>query len=532
MINFVVSRIIKSSCLGPHARAGSNRTVRQTLLAFCLALATGSAQAAEWWLDNVLIVDGSGEEPFAGAVLIGDNQILEVVPGRAPRGEGQTTLDGGGLVLAPGFIDTHSHADWDLAEHPDATAVISQGITTVVVGQDGGSHIPLLEAFEQWTANPATVNVASYSGHNTLREQVMGSQANGPATDAQIEAMERLLLADLEAGALGFGTGLEYEPGIHSETDEVLRLAKLAADQGGRYISHLRSEDRWFWEAVEEIIAIGRETGMPVQISHIKLAMKSSWGRASELIAKLDAARAEGIDITADIYPYTFWQSNMMVLIPSRDVTDREAFRYALAEIAPPEGFWLTQFEPEPALVGMRLTEIAEQRGLSSVDTYMALAAESLAWEANTGQGADSMIGTSMTEDDIAELFAWPHTNLCTDGGLVDRHPRAVGSFPRVLGRMVREESRMSLNEAVHKMTGLSARHMGFTDRGLIQPGLAADLVLFDPERVMDKATPEDPFALSVGIERVWVNGTPVWENGTETGRRPGRVIRRGSEPP
>jgi N-acyl-D-amino-acid deacylase len=271
---------------------------------------------------------------------------------------------------------------------------------------------------------------------------------------------------------------------------------------------------------------------MPVQISHVKLAMKSHWGRAPELLARLDAARAEGIDITADIYPYTYWQSNMMVLIPSRDLDDREAFRYALEEIAPPEGFWLTRFEPEPALVGLRLTDIAERRGQTPLDTFIALTAESAAWEAKTGEGADSMIGTSMTAADVAALLTWPHTNVCTDGGLVDRHPRAVGAFPRVLGRMVREEGLLTLAAAVHKMSGLSARHLGFTDRGLIRPGQAADLVLFDPDRVIDRATPEDPFALSVGIERVWVNGEPVWESGAGTGRRPGQVLTRQAQRP
>lgn len=495
-----------------------------------LAFLAFDAVAGDWWLDNVQVVDGSGGDPFRGAVHVNDGRIVAVTPFPAP--ETAQRIDGGGLALAPGFIDTHSHADEDLAAHPGAEAAVSQGVTTVVVGQDGGSHWPLREAFARWTASPAAVNIASYSGHNTLREQVLADDPNRTPTDADLEAMERLLLDDLAAGALGLGTGLEYEPGIHSTTDEVLRLARLAAEHGGRYISHVRSEDRWFWKAIDEIIAIGRETGMPVQISHLKLAMKSHWGRAPELLSRLDAARAEGVDITADIYPYTYWQSNMMVLVPSRDLGDREAFRYALEEIVPPEGFWLTRFEPEPELVGLRLTEIAERRGLTPLDAFMALAAESAAWGAETGESADSMIGTSMTETDIATLLAWPHTNVCTDGGLVDRHPRAVGAFPRVLGRMVREQGLLTLAEAVHKMSGLSARHLGLSDRGLIQPGHAADLVLFDPERVLDRATPEDPFALSTGIERVWVNGVPVWDNGAGTGQRPGQVLKRSETHP
>jgi len=505
------------------------KTVLKTIstLFCCLLLATTTTVMSDsnnhqsWLIKDVVIVDGSGAESFSGAVRVADGVIVDV--GDLAQGDDEIVINGNGQVLAPGFIDTHSHADSEIRERRDALAAVSQGITTVVIGQDGGSHYPLADWFEAQQTLPAAVNVASYVGHNTLRDKIMGDDFRRVATPAEIESMAALLKTELDAGALGFGTGLEYEPGIHSLPDEVISLAKIAAAEGVRYISHVRSEDRWFLKAIDEIIEIGRVTGMPVQVSHIKLAMKSLWGTAPELIQKLDAARAEGIDITADIYPYTYWQSNMMVLIPSRDLKARNEYEYALQEIAPPEGFWLTQFDPQPEYVGKKLTEIAELRGTDPVTAMMQLTAESVAYSDN----ADTMIGTSMLEEDIHQLFSWPHSNLCTDGSLDDLHPRGTGSFVRVLGRYVREQELMSLEEAIHKMSGLSASHMGMTHRGLIQPGMAADLVLFDPGTVIDNATPEEPQAKNTGITTVWVNGIAVFNEGATTGQYPGQVIRR-----
>jgi N-acyl-D-amino-acid deacylase len=341
--------------------------------------------------------------------------------------------------------------------------------------------------------------------------------------------MRQFLREDLQAGALGLSTGLEYDPGIYSTTEEVIALAKVAAGQGGRYISHVRSEDRWLVEAIDEIIEIGRAADIPVQVSHIKLAMVSLWGRAQEFLAKMDAARSEGIEITADIYPYEYWQSGMMVLLPQRDITDRAEVEFALTEIAPPDGFWFTQFDPQPQYVGKTLTEVAGILGTDPASAFMTLIAESEALRKATDERADMIIGTSMHEEDIKMMMVWPHSNICTDGSLNDLHPRGTGSFPRVLGRYVREQGLMSLEQAIHKMTGLSAQHMGFKNRGVIKPGTAADLVLFDPDTIIDNATPQNPSAPNTGIDTVWVNGRIVFQNGQETGRRPGRFIARAS---
>lgn len=480
---------------------------------------------SSWLITNVTVIDGSGSAGFEASVRVKDGMIIEV--GVLDALPGEAEVNGNGQILAPGFIDTHSHADSDIFAVPDALPAVSQGITTVVTGQDGSSPFPLVDFIQGFADQPAAVNVAAYAGHNTIRSQVMGDDYRREATAEEIETMKALMQQEMDAGALGMSSGLEYDPGIYSSAAEVLELAQVAADMNGRYISHMRSEDRYFEKALDEIIEIGRVTGMPVQISHIKLAMKRLWGHAPEFLARLDEARAEGIDISADIYPYEYWQSNLMVLLPGRDTKDREEVDLALTELAPPDGIWLTQFDPQPEYVGKTLTEIAALRKTDAASAFVQLIEESQAMEAETGQPADAMIGTSMIEDDILTLLNWPHTNICTDGGLVDLHPRARGSFPRVLGRYVGELHALTLEQAIYKMTGLSAQHMGLSKRGLIRAGMAADMVLFDPKTIMDHATPQDSQALSTGISQVWVNGISVYADGAVGSQLPGRFISR-----
>lgn len=464
------------------------------------------------------VIDGTGAPGREVDVRILGDRIADVGPIELHPDE--PVVEAHGLVLAPGFIDTHSHHDRGLTEMPEALAAVSQGITTIIAGQDGGSPFPLADFFSDLERSPAAINVAAYTGHNTIRAAVMGDDYRRPATEAEIEAMVALLQQELTAGAIGLSTGLEYDPGIYSETDEVLTLARITADAGGRYISHMRSEDRAFFEALDELLTIARETGMPVQIGHMKLAMKSLWGRAAEVIAILDDARAEGIDVTADVYPYEFWQSTMTVLFPDRDFTP-EAARFALEELAPPDGMLIAAFEPDPSYVGMTLAEIAEVRGRPPVDVYLELIAEVEAID-----GRESVIARSMITEDIAVLLAWPHTNVSSDGGLAGRHPRGFGAFTRVLGRHVRERGDLPLEDAVRKMTSLAADHMGIAERGRIEAGHFADLVLFDPDSVLDLATPESPNEPSQGIEGVWVNGERVYSPSGPTGALPGRVLR------
>ena len=312
----------------------------------------------------------------------------------------------------------------------------------------------------------------------------------------------------------------------------MVALARVAAAHGGRYISHIRSEDRKFWQAIDEILAIGRDAGLPVQISHVKLAMRSLHGQADRLIAILDAARADGVDVTADLYPYTYWQSTLTVMFPDRNFDDREAALFAVDELAAPEDMLIPVFAPEPALAGKTLAEISALRGSDPATTLMDLIREAEAMRAELGVGpgdetVESVIATSMDERDIERLMTWPYLCFCTDGELDGAHPRGYGSFTRVLGRFVRERGVLTLEDAVHKMTGQAAANLGLEDRGRIAPGAFADLVLFDPATVLDRATPERPHRTSVGVDIVWVNGRPVWQDMQPTGRTPGRVIRR-----
>ncbi len=494
--------------------------------AIAASLSTPAHAASSTLIRNVRLLDGTGAAARAADVRLAGGRITAV--GTLTPAAGETTVDGGGLVLAPGFIDTHSHADGELFEHLDALAAVSQGITTVVVGQDGDAPWPLADFFVRLGKEPPAINVASYAGHGTLRAQVMGDDFRRAATSAEIKKMKKLLDGEMKAGALGLASGLEYDPGIYSTRDEMIALAKVAAKRGGRYIIHIRSEDRYFWDAIEEIIAIGREAKLPVQVSHLKLAMTSLWGQTDRLLGRLDAARAEGIAITADLYPYLYWHSTLTVLFPKRDFEDLAEARLVVEQIVPPDGLLLTQYDPEPAWAGRTLASIAAERHEEPAVTLIELLRRTEARRKEKGDAGEAIIGTSMTEEDFAKLLAWRESNICTDGSLDGSHPRGFGTYPRILGRYVREKKVLTLEEAVHRMTGLAAAHMGFTDRGLIKAGQAADLVLFDPATVIDRATIEQPHALSEGIAKVWVAGELVYAGGETTGRRPGVAIRRG----
>jgi N-acyl-D-amino-acid deacylase len=266
-----------------------------------------------------------------------------------------------------------------------------------------------------------------------------------------------------------------------------------------------------------------------VQVSHVKLAMHSLWGQADRLLKTMNDARASGVDITADIYPYLYWHSTVTSLFPARDFDNRQTVEFILRELSAPDEILFARFAPEPSYAGKTLAEIARLRGTDPAATLMGLIKEALAYEASHKDDDDveGVIATAMQEPDLEKLLAWPFTNVCTDGELDGRHPRGFGTYPRVLGRYVRERKVVVLEEAVRKMTSLAAHNVGLRDRGEVRPGAFADLVLFDPGTVADRATTRDPHALSTGIARVWVNGAMVYEAGAATGRRPGRALRR-----
>jgi len=511
-----------------HRRLLAASVIATAIATACTKSAAPVPARPGFLITNANVIDGSGSPARRASVRVEGDRIAAV--GELAARSGETVIDAHGLTLAPGFIDTHSHADDDLFEHPEALAVVSQGITTIIGGQDGGSPIPLARYLDSLQKSPGAVNVGMYVGHGSIRDSVMGEDFKRVATPAEVDRMKAMLASEMQAGAIGLSSGLEYDPGIYSDPSEVIALAKVAASFGGRYISHIRSEDYAFWKAIDEIITIGREAKLPVQISHTKLAMRDLWGHADSLVRILDAARKSGVDITADVYPYLYWHSTLTVLFPKRDFENRTSAEFALTQTSTPGGLLLGHYEPNPSYAGKTVAEISKLRGTDSITTLIDLIRDSEAMRKRTGHSSESVIGTSMVEPDVELIMKWPYTNLSTDGSLDGPHPRGYGAFPRFLGRYVRERKVMPLEEAVHRMTSLAAEHMGIKDRGRITPGMFADLVLFDPATVIDRATPQEPHLVSVGIARVWVNGAEVFADGKTTAARPGKVIRRAAQ--
>jgi N-acyl-D-amino-acid deacylase len=516
-----------------HSKGASPLRSLTTLYGIALACAACGPDAPEPTgvvIVNARVVDGSGGPSRDVSVRVVGDRIASVGD-FAPSAE-ETLVDARGLVLAPGFVDAHSHHADGLLEAPGALAAVSQGITTIVAGQDGGQQYPLADFFARLERSPAAINVASYAGHGTLRSQVMGEDYRRHATPEELARMAGLLRAEMGAGALGLSSGLEYDPGSFAAPGELVDLARVAASHGGRYISHIRSEDQHFWAALEEIIDIGRRAGLPVQVSHIKLAMTRWWGQADRLKARLDEARASGVDISADIYPYRAWNAGfgwLATLFPDRDPGRREGAEYILHDMLSPGGILVASYRPEPAYDGMTIAEIAQIRGTDPETALMELLEAELALQ---GEGPGSqMLGFAMDEPDIESIMAWPHTVIGSDGELAGVHPRGYGAFARFLGHYIRERNVLSLEEGIRRVTSLSAQQVGIADRGSIQVGHHADLVLFDPESVEDRATPEAPHVPSLGIEKVWVNGRLVFESGRITGSRPGMPVRRARPP-
>jgi N-acyl-D-amino-acid deacylase len=466
---------------------------------------------------NAIVIDGTGRAAQRAAVRIDGDRIVGV--GQLNPAAGERVVDAAGLTLAPGLIDTHSHHDRGLADRRDALAMVSQGVTTIVVGQDGGGA-NLAAMFARLDSQPVSVNVASYAGHGSIRSRVMGEDFKRHATADEIERMKALVKTEMDAGALGLSTGLEYDPGIYSAPEEVRALAKVAGDAGGRYISHIRSEDRDFWQALDELITIGRENHMSVQVSHIKLGMRDLWGEADSLIHVLDRARASGVQLTADIYPYTFWQSNLGVLYPKRNFADSAETEFVLAHVSRADDIIFNSFPAHPDYTGKTLAQVAALRGVSQAKTLMDLLAE-------PGGSRAGIVARGMADTDVERLIQWPFANVCSDGQSTGLHPRGFGSFAKVLGPYVRDKKLFTLEEAVRKMSSLAAANVGLPKRGRIEPGYFADLVLFDQSVVGDRADFGKAQAQAVGVRMVWVNGRVVFQDGKTSGAYSGRALRR-----
>ena len=527
------------------------------------------------------VVDGAGNPWYRGDLAVSEGRIAAV--GVLAEAEAERVIDAGGMVVAPGFVDAHSHSDAETLIYRQMEGTVMQGITTVVAGQCGSSLAPidpeLREELERRAAGsmPPEVefkftwitfdeylkeeeksglgaNVAHLVGHGAIRTAAVGFDARDP-TEEELEEMRRLTAEAMEAGAFGLSTGLIYPPGIFARTEEIIELAKVAARYGGVYDSHIRGEGKTLLRAVEEAITIGERAGLPVQISHHKAAAREVWGKSVETLRMMEEARGRGVDVTLDQYPYRAGATGLVSLLPPwahdggvekllerlRDPEQRERMRRDIEKGLPDwqnfageagwENIYVTYVKTEAnrAVEGRNLSEIREMRG--DPDEFTSLHRLLLEEE-----GAGGMIIFMMEEDDIRRIMQHPLHMVGTDAGSVaptgimsrgKPHPRHYGTYPRILGRYVREQGLLRLEEAVRKMTSLPAQRFGLLDRGLLRPGMWADITVFNPETVIDKATFKDPHQFPEGIEYVIVGGQVTVDGGEYTGALAGRTLRK-----
>ena len=474
---------------------------------------------------NATIIDGTGAPARRASLRVTGDRIGDI--GDLQPRRGGTVIDARNHIVAPGFIDCHSHLD--VVAKPEANAAISQGVTTIIVGPDGFSQSPLSRYFRDVAAAHPAVNVGSFSGHNTLRAQAMPENDNHrPASAAEIAAMQRALATDMRAGAIGLSSGLAYETGLFSSTDEVVALNEAAAPRGGLYSSHMRNEDDEVESAVRELIDIGARTSGPVHVSHIKISTMRLWGVAPRIIAQLEAARATNVDTSADIYPYTAWNTTMRILFRNSNFADPSGPAAIFRDVVPADKIVLEAYAPNPALAGRNIAEIAHERGVDPAALYVSLMQDVLAYQAAhpDEHEVEGIIGTGMDERDVERFMSWANTSIGSDGS-DGGHPRGYGTFARVLGVYMRERGVLGLEDAIRKMTHLNATQMSIAERGVLRRGAFADIVIFDRETVVDRATMKEPTLLATGFDLVMVNGQVVYRDGKRTDARPGRIVRR-----
>src|SRR6267143_524519 len=412
---------------------------------------------------NARVADGTGKSLRKTNVRIVGDRIAQI--GNFKPEHKDRVIDAKGLVLAPGFIDIHNHSTDGLQTDPLAETQIAQGITSLVVGADGDSPWPILPWLDALRKNPAAVNVAAMVGHATIREQVMGQDFKRVATSAEMAQMAKLTEQAMQEGAIGLSSGLEYEVGSYSNTDELVLMSATAARNHGFYMTHIRDEGNKSFEALNEEIAIGERAHIPIEHSHIKVSTVAVWGKAPEYIRVIESARKRGVDFLADCYPYDAWASNIKVIMPDKQYENPQSVEKALADTGGPDTVTITEFKPHPEYASHTIAELAAQHGISPVQMYTQIIREGDA--ANTEAG---VIGKSMIESDIKAFYQQPWVMVASDGGIGAHHPRGAGTFPRVLGLYVREKHWLTLPEAIRKMTALPAQRLGWKDRGVILP--------------------------------------------------------------
>jgi N-acyl-D-amino-acid deacylase len=485
-------------------------------LASLLALFSMFVQpaAASLLIRRASVVDGTGRQAFRADVRVSGDTIVEV--GNLRPRKGEEVIDARGLVLAPGFIDIHNHSEAGLKTEGSAASQVSQGITTIMVGPDGGSPFPIGLYLSSLDGRIAT-NVGAFIGHATLRERVMKGGFEREANDEEVAQMAAIAERAMQEGAFGLSSGLEYDVGYSASTEELIALAKSVGKYDGIYMTHMRDEEDGLLDAIREALRIGAEATVPVQISHIKAGNRLVWGKSADAVSLIESYRSKGQDITADAYPYTAWASTITVLVPSRKFEDRVEVAQSLDKVGGADKVLITACGAHRDYEGKTLEEIAREQGVSPVDVYIQIVKD----------GGAGVVCNSMSEKDVKNFYLQPWLMVSSDGGIGARHPRGAGTFTKVLGRFVRENKWLTLNEAVRKMSSAPAKRLGLKDRGFVAKGMKADLVLFDPEAVIDRSTFTKPLEISGGIVTVMVNGKKVWDDGKVTGELPGSILRK-----
>jgi N-acyl-D-amino-acid deacylase len=517
------------------------------LLAAVASLAASALRAQDYDMvvRDARVVDGSGAPWFRADVGVRGDSIAAVAPRLA--GTARRVIEAGGHVAAPGFIDLHSHARGGIFDRPAAENYLRQGVTTLVEGPDGSSPLPLGAFLDKLEELRPGVNLASFVGHGSVRAAVVGTEDRSP-TPAELERMRELVRQGMRDGAFGLSTGLFYVPGSFARSDEVIALARVAGELGGMHISHMRDEAAGVLDSVRETIAIGEEGGLPTQVTHHKMIGRAAWGRSVDSLRLVREARERGVDVTVDQYPYTASSTALSAaLLPPWSLAGgQSALRERLSDAAQrarilevvkdrirnergggdPRNIQIAACGFDHSLEGRTLAAILEGRGVpSTVESAAELTLEI------ADRGGASAIFHAISEEDVERILAAPFTMVASDGeipafGQGAPHPRSYGTFARVLAVYVREKRLLTLEDAIRKMTSLPAARLGLADRGLLRPGMKADLVVLDPATVRDRATYEKPHQYAEGVSLVLVNGEPVLDGDRMTGARPGRVLR------